>query len=282
MEKPKVSVVIPMYNAEKYMEKCLQTISNQTYKSMEVILVDNACTDNTATIAKKFPFKIITKEINHGPGLARNLGVEYASGDILVFVDSDMYFDKDFIKNLVKPIVEEGAVGTNYEEEIVANKENIWARCWGRRLTTFQGEFKIYRAILKSAFEDVNGFDPNKDYGDDQSLFEKLKIRPVLAKNAIVYHNNPDNLKKVFAHNKWIGRSSELNILKSGVIGPVFVVLCFILTPLIVLYKTLQRIFSEFYFPYLIYYPIFGFVKYFGMFAGMLQKSLTKKNLNEV
>lgn len=209
-ELPKVSVVITMYNEERYIKKCLETLLNQTYPNIEVILVDNACTDRTVEIAKKFPFKIIRKDINQGPGPARNLGAENAIGEILVFVDADMKFDMDYIKYLVQPIIEGKCIGTSHMQEYIANKDNIWARSWGMKRANPEMTWKkvgLFRAVLKEEFLKTGGFNPRRGYFDDGSIYEKNNKMGLAVRDAICYHNNPASLMDVFNHSKWIGGS---------------------------------------------------------------------------
>lgn len=97
----KVSIIIPVYNEEKYIENALKSLVNQEEKASEVILVDNNCTDNTVKIAKKYkkklPLKII-KEKKQGIAYSRNAGFNIAKGDILVKFDSDSFLPKNWIK----------------------------------------------------------------------------------------------------------------------------------------------------------------------------------------
>src|SRR3989344_8981820 len=115
----KVSVIVPAYNEEKVILGCLESLVKQTYKDMEIIVVDDGSTDATLQMlrraSKAFDVKIFSQE-HKGPGAARNLGAKHASGDILVFVDADMIFDKNFIKKLIAPIVKGEAIGTFSKE----------------------------------------------------------------------------------------------------------------------------------------------------------------------
>lgn len=99
-----ISIIIPMYNASKYIEGCLQSIIEQTYKTIEIIVVDDGSTDNSINIIKEvFKFdkriKIIQKK-NSGVSDSRNLGIDNAQGKWLCFVDSDDYIEKDYIETL--------------------------------------------------------------------------------------------------------------------------------------------------------------------------------------
>ena len=215
---PKVSVIIPAYNEEKYIGKCLDSLLKQTYKDMEIIVIDDGSKDKTLEILKEYEKKyrnirILTQE-HKGPGEARNLGARKAKGEILVLVDADMEFDKDYVKKLVEPIINGVCVGTSHVQEYIGNEENIWARCWGKRKANPRKDLKrfgIFRAILKDKFLKTGGFNPKKGYFDDSSPYEKEKIVGLDIPDAICYHNNPSSLKEVFNHSKWIGGSLMVN-----------------------------------------------------------------------
>jgi glycosyltransferase involved in cell wall biosynthesis len=101
----KISVVIPVFNEEKYIKNCLTCLSNQIVKAEEIIIIDNNCTDQTIDIAKQFnnqlPLKII-KEKKQGIIAARNRGFEYATGDILVRTDADTKQPKNWLEIIKK------------------------------------------------------------------------------------------------------------------------------------------------------------------------------------
>ena len=104
----KVSVIVPVYNTEKYLEKCLDSIVNQTYKDIEIIVINDGSTDNSFKIINKYVDKypnIVYKEItNHGQGYARNLGIKLSSGDYIMFLDSDDYVNVDIISKMINKI----------------------------------------------------------------------------------------------------------------------------------------------------------------------------------
>jgi len=105
MENIKVSVIIPAYNVEKYLEKCLDTVINQTLKEIEVIVIDNASTDSTSSIIQKYSekdgrIKVVTTSQNVTAGEARNHGLEIAKGEYLSFLDSDDYFELDMLEKM--------------------------------------------------------------------------------------------------------------------------------------------------------------------------------------
>lgn len=208
----KVSVIISTYNEEKVIKDCLDSLSKQTFKDMEIIVVDDGSTDKTIEVLSEF--RILRQE-HKGPGIARNLGVKNAKGEILVFVDADMTFDKDFIANLIKPILSGKTIGTFSKEEFVLNKQNSWSKCWNLNKglpvdrmhpKNFPDTQPVFRAILKKEFEKTGGFSAI-GYIDDYTLSEKLGTLATAAPNAIFYHENPESLREVWNQARWIGKS---------------------------------------------------------------------------
>lgn len=104
----KVSIIVPVYNMEMYVEECVQSIINQTYKNIEIIIVDDGSVDNSGQICddiQKNDARIsVVHKANEGLSSARNAGMEQATGDYLMFVDSDDYLMKDAIEKLVLAI----------------------------------------------------------------------------------------------------------------------------------------------------------------------------------
>ena len=103
-----VSIIIPVWNCEKYLGQCLDSILKQTYKNLEIILVDDGSTDGSLSIMKEYEKKdnriIAITQKNSGPGIARNTGFDRATGKYICFIDSDDYVDCDFILKLVNII----------------------------------------------------------------------------------------------------------------------------------------------------------------------------------
>ena len=99
-----ISVVVPVYNVEKYIDRCLNSIINQTYRKLEIIIVNDGSTDNSRKIIDKFSkmdSRIIVIDKNNG-GLseARNVGINAATGDYITFIDSDDFVSYDYIEYL--------------------------------------------------------------------------------------------------------------------------------------------------------------------------------------
>lgn len=98
----KFSIIVPVYNVEKYLKRCLDSIINQSYKNFELIIINDGSTDSSEEIIKSFKDSRIKyfKQENKGLSITRNKGVEVASGDYLLFVDSDDYLNNDLLEVL--------------------------------------------------------------------------------------------------------------------------------------------------------------------------------------
>ena len=109
----KVSVIIPVYNSEKYLKSCIESIRKQTYTDLEIILVDDGSTDKSGKICDEY-MKMDTRIVaihqeNQGVSTARNNGLKAATGKYVRFIDSDDYIGADNIKNMVSAIIENGS-----------------------------------------------------------------------------------------------------------------------------------------------------------------------------
>ena len=110
---PDISIIIPVYNGEKFISKCLNSILLQTYRNFEIIVIDDGSIDNTVNILKKYQenYKNVKffYQQNNGVSAARNLGIKKSKGKFLMFVDSDDYVKKDFCEKMIYLITETNA-----------------------------------------------------------------------------------------------------------------------------------------------------------------------------
>ena len=108
MNKELISIIVPVYKVEKYLEKCLNSIINQTYKNIEIILIDDGSPDNCGKICDEYAKKdnriIVIHKKNGGLSDARNKGLKKATGDYIMYVDSDDYIKKDSCEELIKVV----------------------------------------------------------------------------------------------------------------------------------------------------------------------------------
>ena len=117
----KISIIVPVYNVELYLEKCIESIINQTYTNIEIILVDDGATDSSGNICdlyskKDSRIKVIHKR-NGGLSDARNVGIEKAVGQYLMFVDSDDYIDKTMCEKLYNALKKQKILLNRLEKE---------------------------------------------------------------------------------------------------------------------------------------------------------------------
>ncbi len=106
-----ISVIIPMYNSEKYIGRCLESVLNQTYQNFEIIIVNDGSTDSSLKVATEIQHKTdkisIINQKNQGPSNARNRGLEQAKGNYICFVDSDDYIDTDYLELLRMALIDD-------------------------------------------------------------------------------------------------------------------------------------------------------------------------------
>lgn len=108
-EKPLITVIIPVYNVEKYLRDCLDSVISQTYSNLEIICVNDASTDNSGKILSEYAkkdnrIKVINNDSNLKAGLTRNVGIENASGEYVHFLDADDFIDKNAYQKLAEII----------------------------------------------------------------------------------------------------------------------------------------------------------------------------------
>lgn len=113
IDNPKVSVIIPVFNGEPFLDRCLSSVINQSYNDIEIIIINDGSTDNTQSICESYskndPRVIIINKKNEGVSTARNVGLDTAVGDYIYFVDADDYVLEDGIEKLVKKAIDNAA-----------------------------------------------------------------------------------------------------------------------------------------------------------------------------
>lgn len=100
---PKFSIIIPVYNVEKYIKRCIESVTNQTYKDYEIIVVNDGSTDKSMDIVKEFDTKVINSK-HVSVSEARNQGSQVAKGEYLIFLDSDDYWENKLLENINKSL----------------------------------------------------------------------------------------------------------------------------------------------------------------------------------
>ena len=202
--KHKFSLIIPAYNVEKYIKKCLDSVLNQTYNNYEIIIINDGSTDNTSKILESYKsnkkIKIINQE-NKGLSNARNTGVSNAKGDYILFIDSDDFIEKELLETLNKTIKDEDLIRfqirtldeTNkiikeYKEETFNNLNGIEAF---NKLSKYNlVELAVCYAYKKDTFLKNNYKFEEKTYHEDFGLIPYIIIssKKVTSINYIGYN----------------------------------------------------------------------------------------------
>lgn len=128
MENSLVTIIVPVYNAERFLDKCIQSIQNQTYQDIEIILVNDGSTDDSLTVCETYSTHdsriVVLNKVNEGVSSARNHGIEAAKGEFCCFVDADDWIEKTHIKNMVDEISDVDCLIQGYVRDTNDNKIN--------------------------------------------------------------------------------------------------------------------------------------------------------------
>lgn len=236
------SIIIPVYNRASLIGAVIEALLEQTYKPLEIIVVDDGSTDETARVVSSYPVRYIYQK-NSGPASARNRGFRESRGDIIAFIDSDCIAKKDWLENLLKGFdsPEVGAVAGSYD---IANPESILSRLiheeirW--RHSRFKGFIRAFGsynvAIRRTVFEQVGGFDETyrTASGEDNDLsyrILKAGYRIRFMPDALVAHYHTERLfkylKEQFRHAFWrmklyrdhpdMTKGDDYTLLKDGI-----------------------------------------------------------------
>lgn len=119
---PRFSIIIPVYNVEKYIKKCLDSVFSQTFKDFEVIVVNDGTKDKSMDIVNDYNVKIIN-QVNQGLSEARNNGVKHAKGDYILFIDSDDYINENLLSELNKSIINDPDIIRFQVCDVIDDKE---------------------------------------------------------------------------------------------------------------------------------------------------------------
>lgn len=167
---PKISVIIPVYNVEKYLHECIDSIINQTFKNIEIICVDDGSTDNSYKILHEYASKdnrfILLRQENKGAGTARNAGLKIATGDFLAFLDADDFFEHDMLEIALNKIQETEADFVIYNSNQFNDKTKEFINPnWVLRYDLFPNKNLFnYFEILGNTFKATIGWAWDKLY----------------------------------------------------------------------------------------------------------------------
>ena len=162
-KQPKISVIIPVYNTEKYLKECLDSIVNQTLKDIEIICVDDGSTDDSLSILQEYAKKdnriMIIDQKNSGVSSARNSGLDKATGEYLAFVDPDDWIDKDMYEQTIGYMANNDLDIVCFDvEEVRTNKSFVRYKYAGNK------SFTSYEALYEILIDGIDNSPCNKIY----------------------------------------------------------------------------------------------------------------------
>ena len=246
----KVSIIIPVYNAEKTIEKCVSSILKQTYKNYEVLLIDDGSSDNSLDVIQKYKkhenIKVLTQE-NHGVAYTRNRGIKEATGDYIMFIDNDDFIDSDYIEKHITAISKENSdiVMSGYRRINVENKvlheEKLRDTYWSRFIVTAPWA-KVYRRdfLLKNNIEFLS-------YGIGEDVYFNL----------LIYSFDPKiTILNYIGYNWFFNTKSVSNTSQKGLNKNVDIL--FLLNKIIEKYDSIDGYLSYYLIRYYIWYLLFS------------------------
>lgn len=204
---PLISIIIPVYNVQKYLKRCFDSVVNQTFKNFEVIVVDDGSTDSSLEICNKYAksdsrFKIFHKS-NGGLSDARNYGLRYAKGKFISFVDSDDWLQNDALEYLYELLVKTNADFSMAEnrrckrKSIYTNQINISEEIWDKSIflknlfkisTQINVQYAWAKLFKRELFENIR-FPVGLTNEDVPTIFEiALSSDKIAYSNKIVYN----------------------------------------------------------------------------------------------
>jgi glycosyltransferase involved in cell wall biosynthesis len=208
----KISVVIPAKNEERDIKDCLNSLSRQSYKDFEVIVVDGGSKDETKEIAKKLGAKVLDERPAKSPANARNIGAKAAKGDILLFVDADNVVPRDHLKKVASAFVDGVDAVCTYTKP---HKPNRIAKCFFQeRAATYPRDNSAHSMIpnawRKKMFWKVGGYDPELGYGEDKDLNSRALekgVKKVFRRDIVIEHKEPSTWTRIYKEARWWGRT---------------------------------------------------------------------------
>jgi glycosyltransferase involved in cell wall biosynthesis len=194
---PLVSVIIPTKNSAEFLENCLKSIKSQTYKNIEMIVVDNNSSDNTKEIALKYT-KLV---FNKGPerSAQRNFGASKSKGEYLLFIDSDMELSKTVVEDCIRQVESYPSTSLRTLGGIIIPEESVgegfWAKCKALERSFYVGVdwIEAARFFDKRVFAEMKGYDEKQTGTEDFDLPQRIKEKygdgSIGRINSFIYHN---------------------------------------------------------------------------------------------
>lgn len=195
-----VSIIVPIYNTEQYLNKCLKSIQNQTYSFIEVIMIDDGSTDESRKVANRYVEKDerfrLYSQVNSGVSVARNRGLDLANGEYVLFVDSDDWIEPQMVETLIHNMCEYGGDISCCQYDRNGGRKGEKTEVWDRKTT--MNNFLIHKLIngslvnklIKREIVSDKKFDKAIKYGEDALFLWKIlaNINSVVMSPEVLYH----------------------------------------------------------------------------------------------
>lgn len=211
MKSDLISIIIPALNEAKNIEKCLKSCQKQSYKNIEIVVIDNFSTDNTYQIAKKYTKNCFQKGDERSK--QRNFGAKKAKGKYLLFLDADMQLTKNCLTDAINTLKDKNTViafpeisiGQNFWEKSISLERNLY-----QKEKVLQGA----RFFPKSLFLKLNGYDPNLIAGEDWDITIRAQkannVKLIISKSPIVHTENIPNLSRFIKKKAYYSKNIHL------------------------------------------------------------------------
>lgn len=232
----KISIIVPVYNVEQYLEKCINSVLNQTYSNIEVILVDDGSTDSSGNICDKYSLidrrVSVIHKCNGGLSSARNAGLSSSTGDFIGFVDSDDWISNDMYEYLYSLLIKSNAdvvsasyvktvdpylnFNNSYCEHLITGSSNILKYFFSSDIMNQNNDYPVWTKLYKREFFSNTKFPEGKIYEDiimNYNILQKCNIYVKSSKLVYAYYQRPMSITKsklMFKHLSLIDVSKEI------------------------------------------------------------------------
>jgi glycosyltransferase involved in cell wall biosynthesis len=199
-----VSVVIPVFNGERFLREAVQSVLDQKYSPLEIIVVDDGSTDGTANVARSLPVRYL-HQTNQGPAAARNRGIEHAQGELITFADADDLWPLAKLELQLPYLTDDVEIVMGRIQQVFSSSEEEFG----------EPAFSVNlgsAVIRKTVFDRVGLFDETMRYSEDVDWFMRAREAGVAIMTidavTLFYRQHEENMTR--------GKStSELNVLKA-------------------------------------------------------------------
>lgn len=206
MEQPFISVIIPVYNVEAYVEKSIRSVMEQSYKNLEIFVIDDGSTDRSgeicARLAREDERIIFIQQENKGVVSARNAGIERATGEFMAFVDPDDWIEKEYYEKFIENVGDyDLLVCSSYYNHMMDGEKKLCRGIFDRTDFSNEEEMRVLRQNLMGIFEknDIRPFMWNKLFRADivRRIYKKVNPSITFAEDAVYVYLSALRCKKV-------------------------------------------------------------------------------------